>query len=377
VSALALLALLAAQARAAHGPEPGPRAALANLAGFEIVSKLDFGPSQNRLTAAYVFPDRARWHFESYAAKQRSEHQYYYRFGERVSALASGGPSRVLEGQEHDAVVLQMELRRAALFWPEGFEWQDAAGEAGPARSAPVWADSCCREGPLGTLVATLADGRPQRLEARDASGRKLEALEIRSWQELGGRAWPRTLALEAENANALETVEAIDTRVRFLDLLFLPPDLRPLVPLEPGPAVVSRDLVSMTYSVHELPEDLEWDAALARARDWIAQAGDELKARGLGVDPVPTFGLTSEGRPRACYVRLAAAVVPAPPGFETHAERAGLFLAVPELPALDAAMVERLRRAAPEDARAGIPYLRVHPPPNPVELVLPLEPTD
>jgi hypothetical protein len=372
----ALLALLAAQARAPHGPEPGPRAALAGIAGFQIVSKLDFGPSQNRLTAVYVFPDRVRWHFESYGARQRSEHQYFYRSGERVSELSSGRASRVLEGQEHDAVLLQMELRRAALFWPEGFEWKEEAGGTG-ARSAQVWADSCCREGTLGTLVATLADGRPRRLEARDANGRTLEALEIRAWQELGGRTWPRTLALEAENANALETVEAIDTRVHFLDLSFLPPDLRPLVPLEAGPRVMSRDLVAMTYSVHELPGDLDWDAALSRSRDWIAKAGDELRARGLAVDPVPTFEVDSEARPSACYVRLLAAVAPAPEGFETHAERAGLLLAVPEVSALDASVIARLRRATPEGATPGRPYVRVHPRPNPIEIVLPIEPEE
>jgi hypothetical protein len=372
----AVLALLLAQERAPHGPEPCPRAALANLAGFQIVSKLDFGPRQNRLTAVYVFPDRVRWHFESYGAK-RSEHQYFYRFGERVSELDSGGPSRALEGEEHDAVLLQMELRRAVLFWPEGFEWKEEAGAAEPTRSASVWADSCCRDGSLGTLVATLADGRPRRIEARGSSGQKLEALEIRAWQELGGRQWPRTLALEAESTNAVETVEAIETRVHFLDLSFLPPDLRPLVPLEPGPSVMARDLVAMTYSVHELSADLGWDAALSRARELIAKAGEELKPRALAVDPVPTFELSPEGRPRACYVRLLAAVAQAPPGYETHAERAGLFVAVPDLPAVDASMIERVLHATPPGATSGTPYLRFHSPPNPIEIVLPLEPAD
>jgi len=371
-----MLALLAAQETAPHAPEPGPRAALAGVAGFQTVSKLDFGPRQNRLTAVYVFPDRVRWHFESYGAK-RSEHQYFYRSGERVSELASGAPSRVLEGQEHDAVLLQMELRRATLFWPEGFEWKEEPDGAGLTRSAPAWADSCCRKASLGTLVATLADGRPRRIEARDARGRTLEALEIRAWQERGGRAWPRTLALEAESANALETVEAIETRVHFLDLSFVPPDQRSLAPLAPGPAVTARDVVAMTYAVHELPVDVDWDTAIARARDWIAAAGPELRSRGLGVDPVPTFELSQDARPRACYVRLLAAVAPAPQGFESHAERAGLFIAVADLGAVDASLVARVLQATPGGATPGIPYLRVHPKPYPIELVLPLEPAD
>ena len=376
MNALSALALLVAQERAPHGPEPGPRAAQAEVAGFQTVSKLDFGSRQHRLTAVYVFPDRVRWHFESYGAR-RSEHQYFYRSGERVSALDSGGPSRVLDGQEHDGVVLQMELRRAALFWPDGFEWKEAPDGGGLTRTAPVWADSCCREGSLGELVATLEEGRPRRIEARDARGRSLEALEIRAWQERGGRAWPHTLALEAESANAIETVEAIDTRVHFLDMSFLPPDLRPLVPLEPGPKVMARDLVSMTYSVRELPADIEWEAALTRARQWIASTAGELKPRGLDVDPVPTFELSPEGRPRACYVRLVVAVAPAPHGFETHVERAGLFVAVPDLPSVDASLVERAIRATPAGAKAGIPYVRVHSRPNPIELVVPLEPLE
>ena len=367
-----LLALLARQQPAAHGPEPGPRAALAGLAGFETVSRLDFGGQQNRLTAVYVFPDRVRWHFENYGARQRSEHQYFYRSGERVNELVSGRHSRALEGSEHDGVLLQMELRRAAMLWPDGFDWKEGANGT---RSAVASADSCCRELPLGSLVATIEDGRPRRIEARDALDRVLEALEIREWQERSGRKWPRTLALEAGSASFVETVESIETRVHFLELSFLPPDLRPLTPPDgPGATVLSRDLVAMTYSVHELPAGIDWEAALACARSWIAEAGQK---EGLSVDPVPTFELTPEGRPLACLVRLQAPVLPAPVGFETHAERAGLFLTVRELGMVDAAALARITQATPPGALPGVPYLRVHAQPNPLELVLPLAPDE
>ncbi len=367
-----LLALLPRQQPAAHGPEPGPRAALAGLAGFESVSKVDFGAQQNRLTAVYLFPDRVRWHFENYGARQRSEHQYFYRSGERLSELVSGRPSHALEGPERDAVLLQMELRRAAMLWPDGFAWEEGANGT---RSAAIQADSCCRERPLGSLVATLADGRPCRIEARDALGRALETLEIRAWQERAGRMWPRTLALQAGSASFVETVESIETRVHYLEVSFLPPDLRPLVtPLGPGPTVLSRDLVAMTYAVRELPAGLDWEEALARARDWIAAASQK---EGLSVDPVPTFELTPEGRPRACLVRLQAPVLPAPEGFETHAERAGLFLVLNEIGMVDPAAITRITRATPAGALPGIPYLRVHALPNPIELVLPLAPAE
>lgn len=370
---VAALAWLALQAPAGHGPEPGKRAALAGMAGFESVSRIDFGPQQNRLTAVYVFPDRVRWHFESYAAKRLSEHQYFYRAGEGVRELVSGKASRVLAGPDRDAVLLQMELRRAAMLWPDGLAWEERPDGT---RAAAIWADSCCREAQLGTLVATLADGRARRIEARDALGHALEVLEIRAWQELAGRSWPRTLALESGSASFVETVEAIETRVHYLELSFLPPDARPLQPPSgPGPSVMARDLVAMTYAVRELPAGVGWDEALGRARTWIAEAGEQLASRGLAADPVPTFELSPEGRPRACLVRLHTPVQPAPQGFETHAERAGLLLAVRELATVDAALVARVLEALPAGARAGTPYVRVHSAPNPVELVLPLLP--
>ena len=113
IAALPLLVLPHVQtpAPADHGLDPDARAAVAHMAGFETVSKLDFGERQNRLTAVYVFPDRARWHFESYGAKLRSEHQYFYRCGARVRELDSGKPSsRELADAERDAVLLQLSL---------------------------------------------------------------------------------------------------------------------------------------------------------------------------------------------------------------------------------------------------------------------------
>lgn len=371
VRACLMLALLVQEQPGGHGPEPGPRAALAGLAGFECVSRLDFGGQQNRLTAVYVFPDRVRWHFENYGARQRSEHQYFYRAGERVNELVSGRSSRALDGAERDAVLLQMELRRAVMLWPDGFAWKE---DADGTRSAVPSADSCCSENPLGTLVATIEDGRLQRIEARDRESRVLEALEIREWQERAGRRWPRTLALQSGGANIVETIESIETRVHYLELSFLPPDLRPLMPpLEPGAAVLSRDLVAMTYAVRELPPGLDWEGALACAREWIAEAD----AQGRSVDPVPTFEVTPEGRPRTCLVRLKAPILPPPQGYETHAERAGLFLTVRELGLVDVAALERITQATPPDALPGVPYVRVHPRPNPVELVLPIVPAE
>jgi hypothetical protein len=225
IAALPLLALPQIQSPAPveHGLEPGARAPVAGLAGFETVSKIDFGAQQNRLTAVYVFPDRARWHFESYGAKVRSEHQYFYRSGSRVRELLSGGSSRELQDGERDTVLAQMELRRAVMLWPDGFDWEVSADLPANTRSAPIRVDTCCRKGALGSLVATLDGARPGKVEALDVEGPSARRRGA-PWRDVGGRKWPRSLP-SRRRTRASETVELVETRIHYLDLSFVPPD--------------------------------------------------------------------------------------------------------------------------------------------------------
>ena len=65
------------------------RSGIAGLGGFVSVSRIEFGEQTNLLTATYLFPDRARWHFEAYD-KQRSQHQFVYRIGDHVRQLETG-----------------------------------------------------------------------------------------------------------------------------------------------------------------------------------------------------------------------------------------------------------------------------------------------
>lgn len=365
-----LLACPALQAPVPHGPEPGPRAAQAGLAGFQAVSRIDFGATSNRLTAAYSFPDRARWHFESYAARVRSEHQYFYRLGETVRAF-DGQPSRELAGAERDAVVRQMELRRAVLFWPDGFAWEPGGEQV---HSAPLFLDACCREGPLGTLVAQIEQGRPLRIEARDAHGKAQETLEIRSWQELGGRTWPRTLALSGPQGSFTETVESIETRLHLLEVSFVPPDRREVPSSGPGPRILARDVIAMTYTSHDLPAGIPWDEAqrLAAARLELARA--EAERQGLALDPVPMFELGPDALPVRLLLRLDAPRTPPPVGHVTLPERPGLFLLLDDPAALEAQILQRLVEAVPEGARPETPYVRIHARKEvPVEVVLPI----
>lgn len=372
--ALILAHLLLLQAPAGHAPQAGPRAALAGIAGFQSVSKLDFGSAQNRLTAVYAFPDRVRWHFESYGAVQRSQHQYFYRSGEHVRALVSGGTSQEMEGEDRTAVLLQMELRRALMLWPDGFEWE---AQAEGTSAADVRMDACCRGAVVGKLVATLESGRPRRMEVRDAQGKPREAFEVHTWQERHGRTWPHRLTLASAAGGFVETIESIETRVHFLELSFLPPDLRTRPDArEPGPELFARDLVASTFAAHAVPEGAGWEQALALARGWNDEAAKALAPQGLAVDPVPTFELSPTGRPLRCLVRLTAVVRPPPAGHETRDERPGLVLGLPELARVEAELLARLARSVPPGARAGVPYVRVHERKElPVEVVLPLEP--
>jgi len=370
----AALCLLLAQAPQAHGPEPGPRTGIAGLAGFQCVSTIDYGTVRNRFTATYMFPDRARWHFDNPEGKVR-QHQFYYRHGEQLFAMESGA-SRRLADEQRDTVLRQMELRRAVMLWPDGFAWQ--AGDSG-TRTAVVHADSCCFERPLGTLVAHLTDGRPSRVEVRDAQSKTCETLTVREWQETLGRSWPRVLEVEGEGVGFTETIESLETKIHYLDLFFLPPDQRAIPKGGASSSqVLSNDLVAISYVPRDLPTGATWDQAVATSRVWLQEAGESGKVRGWAFDPAPTIEVGPDGKPARVWLRLKEPASSPAEGLTTLNERPGLILALPALTEVGPATLGRLRAAVPPGSKAGIPYLRFHARPFlPVELVLPLEPAE
>ena len=59
--------------------------------------------------------------------------------------------------------LLQLELRRAVMTWPDGFDWS-APEDDRSVRHAPVLARTSGPAEPIGTLTAVLdGDGRPRR----------------------------------------------------------------------------------------------------------------------------------------------------------------------------------------------------------------------
>ena len=347
------------------------RRGIAGLGGFVSVSRIEFGDETNRLTATYLFPDRARWHFEAYG-KQRSQHQFIYRSGDRVHRLVTGaGASSESDEAERDANLLQMELRRAILFGPESFEW--VASPEG-ARTARVARHACSPGQVIGTLVASGDLERPSRIEARGPDGALREWFEVDSWQEIDGRRWPREMTLHQGEQALREIVEAVDTDAYFLDLYFVPPDLRARTgPAAATSSVRSIDLIAITYRLQPLEEELDWPAALDRARAWQAEAAAALREQGLALDPIPTFEVSPEGKPTRCVLRLARVARPPPEGWTTREDRPGLALRVENLEEVDPARLAALNAAVPKDARAGVPYVRIHGD-GKVEIDLPLE---
>jgi hypothetical protein len=370
ISVLAFALSQALDGPSPHGHEPGPRAALAGMAGVQCTSRLEGADGAALLTVVYLFPDRVRWHLES-GAPEAPTHVYRYRLGERVHE-GTGASSLQVEGEARDALLLDLELRRAVLCWPDGFDW--SPGEAG-ASSATVFRDSCCRQGPLGTLLASLENGRPVRVRARDARGLAGASFEVRAWQERSGRPWPAQVAVESAQGSWIETIESLGTRVHYIEESFLPPDRRPPSgESSAGQPLVARDLVGMTYAASDLPAGATWEEARRRARERLLELR-EASPDPSALDPVPAFGIGSDGLPRSSWVRLRAPVDPPPPGFTSTGERVGFVVPLRSISEVDGDLLARLARCAPAGSRAAGPYVRFHDRPQfPIELVVPLE---
>ena len=312
-------------ARAEPAPRLAERVEVAGMQAVVSVSRLVYVGHEDRpheLVALYVFPDRAKW-YRALIGGSLGERQVEYRSGDACWRLdPHSAESRRLAPAERGELVRRMELRRALLLWPHGFEW-DRRG-SGAAR-----ADL----GPLGHLEAALGeDGLPERLGSFDAHGSPGEALVELAWRdsEAAARALPTALTLELDGQPVWrETLFEVSTRARLLDFQFVPPDRPQFRDLPPG-----HPRAGLAGRFHELPAryvrrtPLEGAAGLADALERAAAVRAEVarslpEGRGLlaGVE----LELTPGGSPRAVLVTLAGEPGPEPPaGFvRAPAERA------------------------------------------------------
>jgi hypothetical protein len=373
---LALALLLAAETppEKATSPENGedppaapPLHAVAGTRGYHATSRilLDSDSEEPRLRETVVlFPDRVRrtvrWE------KDRARRETTYRFGEHLWRVPPRERVSVeLQGDRRDGELLQLELSRAAFFWPEGFAWSEPRQtEEGAERivSAPVPRTDREKAPRIGTLHATLdATGRPTRIDSRGSGAMVGETLRILAWREVRGRLWPEELELLRGGTRIhRESLISVETRVEFLESFFLPRDRKQSTRATGNASILTLELSPITCRVHPLPEGLGWEEAIERFGEIRRRAAEELGDEGPQIDAVPTFGLDREGRPVEAILRLSKEIVEPPPGWTSLGPRKGKLLLLGGLRAVDRARIALLQGGLPPKARPGRPYARI-----------------
>ena len=304
----------------------------------------------HRLVTTFVGADRVRWQLERPGAAS-PEREVRYRHGENVFVLAQrASSSRALEGDERAQMLAQMELRRAWLGWPAGFEWRDAGGGT---RTADLGSGASLR---VACASSPSEAARPTEIAELDREGRVRFRYRRLTWTESGGRIVARTAELALEDDLVwTETVETLTTRARFLDAFFLPPDRAPgatsataRVEVVALPAVCGRR-VELAAARSSSP----WEDATLEIEALIAQSAPGLRERGLELERKATIEVDADLRPVACVLRLTAVPATPPEGFRTTPARRAAALAVDSLGLLRKKHLGLLAKGAPPGTSA------------------------
>lgn len=327
----------------------------------------------HRLNATYAFPQRTRW-WLGLGDEASPERQMRFCYGDALYAVdRQGGTSRELLAEEHAEAHVQLEMRRALLLWPLGFEWKRTGVES--SSSLPN----------TGRLVAHFADEtaqNPDSLSFFALDGRPGDEFRALTWRTDQGKAWPTNLELWHEHELVwTETVRSIDTRTRFIDSFFLPPDRRDIgssKPLEVG-ALRSTDLTECRVQRLALEPNLTLTAALEAWARITREQGALLAPRGFALDDKVTIEISRTAQPAAILLRLAPTTRGLPEdlakAFEIVRERPALTTFVIGVQNVAEAEVKKLYGGVPADATGGTPYVRLDPkkPDQHVLIVLPL----
>ncbi len=354
-----------------------PRSGIKGLGGVAALSEVRFVEANTVpevLEVIYVFPDRARWSI-SLPGTGSQPRQISRRFGSRAWVLeANSSKSSELLGTDRDVLILQTELRRAVLLWPDGIPWTDSGADT---RKAAVLRSPASPESPIGELIAEIGpEGRPRVVRALRADGRPQEFLSIEAWIEGDGRSWPKRMTLHQDDRIVWdETLVSVETRLNYGDLFFLPPEERGAgaVQIVGKDAFVSTDLLGFTYKAYLLESGSSWEDWTALALSRIEEERSRFEPQGIEVDLVPTFELSAEGTPIQCWVRLKDRMPHPPQGWTTLKDRPGLALVLQDPADLDRRKIQLLERAAPEGTRGTTPYARRVG--KSLQVYLPLEP--
>jgi hypothetical protein len=212
---------------------PPPRRSISGIFGFTARSLIEFKAlpnSPHRLTSTYGFPERARWYIEP-AKASTGQRSVRYRSGPQVWELFPGESeaARYQEGQELQAF-LQLELRRAALLWPRGVNWETNSADGVKG---------------TGSLRATAQEvGALPSSIASEIDGVLFEEFRDIEWVEgpLGQR--PMRWTLYHQGAEVwTEKIERFHTNIRYVDGHFLPPHLRDLPGEESSGAILLAEV--------------------------------------------------------------------------------------------------------------------------------------
>lgn len=354
---------------------PPPRVAVGGFPAIECSSTVMYARAPgvpHRLDATYAFPDRARW-WLGLGDESSPERLMRLRYGDAVYAIDPGkAVSRELLAEERSEALVQLEMRKALLLWPLGFEWhrEDDVSRARLPR--------------LGTLSATFqshADQRPTAIRFTSEAGAPLDEFRAITWRVEGGKAWPTGLELwHGDERVWTESIRSVDTKTRFIDSYFVPPDVRDLGASRPAAGVQVRGIDLPECRVERVPkEGLTLSGAVAEWKQLVAERSRELAEHGLALEDKLTLEIGRDARPTALLLRLAPTKAVLPDSiarrFQLVRERPGLTTIVIGLAGVDAPHVEALTAAVPRDAQAQTPYLRLDPrkPDEHVLIVLPL----
>jgi hypothetical protein len=379
--ALSLAGLVPLFARAdtpARPDRPAPRSPIGGIASIDCASTVTYASAldtPHRLNATYAFPDRVRW-WLGVGDESSPERQMRLRFGDALYAVDKhGGASRELLAEERAEALVQLEMRRALLLWPLGFDWK----REGLASHAAI-----TRIGRLTARFAEAASTLPNTLEFTAEDGRPGDVFRSITWRIEKDKPWPVALELWHERSKVwTETIRSIDVKTRFIDSYFLPPDRREGAvsnPLEIG-GVRGTDLPECRVQRVGLKEGATLEQAFDEWKRVVESRSKDLAAVGFALEDKVTLEVDREARPRALLLRLAPAKSALPEAlsksFEAWPERPGLTTFVMGLEAVSAAPLAALLGALPADAVAGAPYLRFDPkrPGEHVLIVLPLLP--
>jgi hypothetical protein len=382
ISALLLACGTLAQGAGAPQPAPvedaapsaPPKAPIAGLPGFRSRSRIVVRDSEDRVflqEVYYVFPERVRMSIAREGAAP-AERQIFFRFGSSYWTLLPGSAVSQAIGGESIASVPRfldaaLELRRAAMLWPDGLAWVGEGTRRSAESSVSSRVDATSQPQALLLLAELGDDGRPKSMRAhlKSSDGTSFDtrvALLDLTWTQKGERWWPHTFrSVDASGMEGFETIESIETAINALDDFFVPPDRRKELAAADSSQPQVAPLPPAVQARRELPPDTSWDDALALAERWGSEEAPRLAELGLKLQDGLVLELAADtATPVAVLLRLAAPFETVPPGWERIPERRGVSVRRMAPGPLRRSALERLERSLPADAKPSAPYVRL-----------------